>query len=432
MTPRDETLVPRDDFDRLLAAWFEADATTRAPETIADAALARTSGTRQRPRWLPFGRWPAMQTALRLPSLASIPRVAWVLLILALLVALLAVAVAFVGGRKVPPPFGPAQTGLVAFDANGDIYVANADGTNRHAITSGASVDTAPTWSLDGQHLAWFSKTSADARQVSIVIADASGANPWVVATPDTWTFSSVSWSPDGHRLAYIDHVTVTKAGWADSGDLAIADLTAHTTATLTHGVAASDPAWAPDGRQIAFKASNSSAGTSQLDLVGADGANPHRLSTVDSDNAGFSAPQWSPDGTRLLVWGGTGTHDVFVLDAATGQVTNLTNSENADDFWATWSNDGSRIAYETFANPPGPIDIVHVIAADGSGDHVLTNAHVTGSTMLWSPDDKFLIGWDNDGTSSQNLVLIPVDGTTPPTLIPAPSNSITGSWQRR
>ena len=45
--------------------------------------------------------------------------------------------------------------------------------------------------------------------------------------------------------------------------------------------------------------------------------------------------------------------------------------------------------------------------------------------------DDKFLIGFDSDGTASANVVLIPVDGS-PPTEIPAPSNSITGSFQRR
>jgi len=432
MTPRDALPVPGDDFDRLLAAWFEADAPVRAPEAVADVAIARTVSAPQRPRWLPFGRWPAMQTALRFPSFAAVPRLAWLLLVLALIVAIAALGVALVGGHKLPAPFGPASTGLLAFDGDGDIYVANVDGSNRHAITSGSAVDSAPVWSLDGEHLAYFSKASADAGQLSIVIVDASGAHPWVVATIDTWTFSSVSWSPDGHRLAYIDHVLPSAAGWPDAGDLAIADLTNRTTATITHGLRASEPAWAPDGMQVAFKVIDLSTATSQLDLVGVDGSNPHRLSTVESNNAGFDAAQWSPDGKRLLVWAGTDTHDVFVIDAASGRATNLTNTAAGDEFWATWSNDGTRIAYEALADPPGPIDVLHVMAADGSNDRVLGNAQITGATLLWSPDDKFILGFDSDGTSSNEAFLIPVDGFTPATAIRAPANSLTATWQRR
>jgi len=432
MTPRDEVLVPRDDVDRLLAAWFEADAPGRAPEAVAEFALARTAHARQRPRWLPFGRWPAMQTVLRFPSFSPVARAAWVLLAIALLLALAALSVGVFGGHRLPPPFGPAHTGLLTYDGNGDIYVANPDGTNSHAITSGPAVDTAPVWSLDGEHIAYFSKASANATEQSVVVVDAAGGNRWVVATPHTGAFSSVSWAPDGHRLAYIDNVQVGQPGWADAGDLAVADLTTRTTRPITHGLAASDPAWAPDGQRIAFKVSDMVAGTSWLYIVGVDGANPHVLSTVTSDNAGFSTSQWSPDGSRILAWASGPNHQVFVIDPGTGQATNVTNTPQADDFWATWSNDGTRIAYETLRGAGRPIDDVHVMNADGTNDRLLTTANVTGADLYWSPDDHFLIGFDSNGTSSANAVVIPVDGTTPATLIPAPSNSLTGSWQRR
>lgn len=371
-----------------------------------------------------------MQTALRLPSFVPAVRVAWLIVALAVIVALIALAIAAGSGHKIPPPFGPARTGLIAFDASGDIVVANADGTGRHAITSGPSIDISPVWSLDGQHLAFFSKASSTATKQSIVVVDAAGANPWVISTPATYTFSTLSWSPDGHRLAYIDNVQPTQPGWADAGDLAIADLTTRTTKTITHGPLASDPAWAPDGTRIAFKVSDFDLGTSQLDLIPAEGGSLSSLTDITSDNAGFGAPQWSPDGKHLLVWAGQGSHTVYVVDPSTGAATDLTPAHSADAFWATWSNDGTRIAYETFPDPPGPIDVVHVMNADGSANRILANVNVTGSDLFWSPDDRDLLGFDADGTSSSNAIVIPLDGS-PVVAIPAPSNSLGGSFQR-
>lgn len=432
MTPRDEVLVQRDDVDRLLAAWFEADAPRRAPETVVTAALVRTTGARQRPRWLPLGRWPSMQSTLRLPLMPTLPRAAWGVLLVALLVALAVAALAIVGAHHLPPPFGPAKTGLIAFDAGGDVWVANADGSNRHAITSGPAIDSSPVWSLDGEHIAYFSKATPDATVQSIVVVDSQGRQPWIVATPaHVGTYSSISWAPDGRRLVYVDHVQPTSVPGADLGDLAVADIAARTTMTITHGLLASDPAWSPDGKRIAFKVSDPRAESAQLYLVNADGSYPHRPTALDGDSASFSNPQWAPGGRLLLVWTGTIQHDVYVVDADSGRVRDLTNTADAEEFWATWSNDGTRIAYETFRNPAGPLDDVFVMNADGSNRRKLTNAAVTGNDLFWSPDDRYLVGFDSNGLSSSTMYVIPVDGTTPPVAIPAANNSLSGTWQR-
>lgn len=52
--------------------------------------------------------------------------------------------------------------------------------------------------------------------------------------------------------------------------------------------------------------------------MVGADGSGLQRLAQVGADDGTVS---WSPDGTELFVYGGTGS---FPVDATTGDVTPL------------------------------------------------------------------------------------------------------------
>ena len=45
------------DFDRLMTAWFEADAQVRVPDTLLDETLTRTSSRRPLPIWRLPERW---------------------------------------------------------------------------------------------------------------------------------------------------------------------------------------------------------------------------------------------------------------------------------------------------------------------------------------------------------------------------------------
>ena len=95
---------------------------------------------------------------------------------------------------------------LIAFDSDRDglrgVYVAAADGTNARRI-SGDGYASVPSWSPDGQHVAF---VKAEPRRASVW-------NVWL-ATPDGQTLRRVtshelgqpwgaSWFPDGRRLAY-------------------------------------------------------------------------------------------------------------------------------------------------------------------------------------------------------------------------------------
>jgi TolB protein len=67
----------------------------------------------------------------------------------------------------------------------------------------------------------------------------------------------------------------------------------------LTHNTAVTDldPAWSPDGKQIAFVRSQPTRINFDIYVMNADGSNPERL-TRSPD--GEFAPTWSPDGKQI------------------------------------------------------------------------------------------------------------------------------------
>ena len=101
-------MTARDTFGRDLSRWLHEESEHRVPDHLADV-LVRTAGTRQRPWWSSPERWLPMETTLRL---APAPRAVWLLIVLALIVAVVG-AIALAGSqRRVPAPFGPAVNGV--------------------------------------------------------------------------------------------------------------------------------------------------------------------------------------------------------------------------------------------------------------------------------------------------------------------------------
>ena len=178
-------MTQRDDLDRLLSAWLDDPYTPPAPHYLG-RVLERTRRTRQRPAWASLERWIPMADKVLQPATTPPLRMARLLLI-ALLVLALAGAVAFVGSRLIKPTPVIPQGGTAVFvfssivgDAGGDIYLARADGTDVRQLTSGPGIETTPTWSPDGTRIAY---RVWEGGNNSIVVMDAGGGNATTLAT---------------------------------------------------------------------------------------------------------------------------------------------------------------------------------------------------------------------------------------------------------
>ncbi len=129
-------------------------------------------------------------------------------------------------------------------------------------------------------------------------------------------------------------------------------------------------------------------AADSQLTWFDRSGNN---LGAVGSP-AEFSSPALSPDGNRVAAGirdPAAKTRDIWVLDLSRGSQSKLT-FDPKDDLSATWSPDGSRIAFTS--DRRGARDL-YVKSASGTGDdELLLESKLDKNIEAWSPDGRTLI----------------------------------------
>jgi hypothetical protein len=140
-------------------------------------------------------------------------------------------------------------------------------------------------------------------------------------------------------------------------------------------------------------------------------------VTVVDDTYLPFD-PEWSPDGTKLVFVGTTTNRDIMLLDAASGVISNLTQSE-ARDRGPSWSPDGSKITFVSPRDgPDGLYDALYTMNADGSAVAKLTEDSLRMNVPAWSPDGTriaFSLGSEvhvinTDGTGRSYLT----DGSGP------------------
>jgi Tol biopolymer transport system component len=184
------------------------------------------------------------------------------------------------------------------------------------------------------------------------------------------------AYAPDGRRLAF---VLSGGAGFDDSGQkprgpLAIANddgtgLRVLPQLTEEDG----QPAWSPQGTSLVFRGKSGS--NYDLYIVSADGSGLRRLT---DHPAGDSDPVWTGRGGGRIAF--TRTGNLFVVRPDGSGLRRLTVRGGAEPAWAP---DGKRIAFARGRN-------VYVMRAGGSRLRRLTRKG--GVTPVWSPDAKWLL----------------------------------------
>lgn len=271
----------------------------------------------------------------------------------------------------------PAGTFRSSGQANGRVFITDPIGlrpaqefaevspgqcTGCHSVSSSAGLIASTTGGGTGQMMVY----TLDGQPISV---------PQVVGAFSTW-------SPDGSKLAIstLDN------------DIVILDVAAQTVTPLA---GASDPnlldampSWSADGRTIAFVRGGAADAPfrfgqgAEIFTVPASGGVAQPLPGASGNGFNYY-PAYSPDGRWLAFTRhttGTTTYaapeaEVFVVPAAGGAPIRL-RANDADDgsqlsgvsnSWATWSVDGSRLAFTSKRDDPA-YD-VFITAIDGNGN---------------------------------------------------------------
>ncbi|WP_233353193.1 S9 family peptidase [Henriciella mobilis] len=245
---------------------------------------------------------------------------------------------------------------------------------------------------------------------------------------------SSPAISPDGDWIAYVVEGRVEGAD-KTRAQLFMASADGKTVLPMTSAsYDAHSPQWSPDGKQLAFLAARSDLdenAATQVWTLDMRGGEARAYTDVTQGISGF---EWAPDGKRMLLmiqdegenarkkreareagedepelpWvidrrqfkeDGVGYLDrsrthIYVIAERLAEPVQITDGDR-DDHGATWSPDGTRIAYATNVteDPDGNYntDIFVIDAAAGSTPVQVTTNPGGETSPAWSPDGKTL-----------------------------------------
>jgi Tol biopolymer transport system component len=236
-----------------------------------------------------------------------------------------------------------------------DIYTMNPDGSDEHQLTSLSQnlfVANGAQWSRNGRQLV-FPVVTANPVPGQIWVMNADGSNRHMVFTdPNNLDFNT-SFSADGK------HIVFTRCQAGGQPPCAIyrirsdgSNLTALTNFDPNPDIVDAFPEYSSDGDRIAFTSLTREGILEAVYVMNADGSDVQRL-TPPAIGAAF--PDWSPNGERIAF----DTNDPFcqgcffpnpeiwMIDADGDGIKRLSGDPNFLDFNPSWSPQGNAIIFE-------------------------------------------------------------------------------------
>ncbi|HEX7348554.1 MAG TPA: Tol-Pal system beta propeller repeat protein TolB [Rhodanobacteraceae bacterium] len=232
--------------------------------------------------------------------------------------------------------------------ANYSLVVADSDGYNPQTVVQSHEALLSPTWSPNGNEIAYVSFESGDS---AIYIQNiATGARRLVSGRPGI--NGAPRFSPDGKKLAM-------SLSFQGNPEIYVMDLATGSLTRLTHNLAIdTEPSWTPDGQNIIFTSDRS--GKPQLYEIPATGGVPQRLTFQGQYNADVAVDY---DGKKLaMVQGNGNVYRIAVMDRSLGGQETFVSPGNLDSS-PSWAPNASMLLYSADEGPQG---VLYAVSADG------------------------------------------------------------------
>lgn len=244
-------------------------------------------------------------------------------------------------------------------------------------LTQNDAFDIRPTWSPDGETLAFISNRNGASGAgwfgFALWKTPATGGTATQIST-GLQAIHQAHWCPDGSRLVFYN------GQYEPNWDIYTIDQAGGTAVAVTDDQRFNmTPCFSPDGENIAFAAWN---GTHHdiYTIPSAGGA----LLQITNHTADDRFPRYSPDGRQIAFASNrSGNFDIWIITLADGSLTQLT-STSANEFNPDWSPDGSQIAY---MSDQGENFDIYIISSTGGEVMQLTTHSADDEFPAWSPD---------------------------------------------
>ncbi len=287
-------------------------------------------------------------------------------------------------------------------DGRVDFFLSRVAGGGRIQLTKDGALKSDPDFSPDGERIA-FTRQPRGSELPQICVIPSLGGQ----VVPLITGASAPAWSPDSTRLAFLqwrpgEPMALVTAAAADGGDLR----------TLLHGDAAypflRDPAWSPDGSQLAVERSKGGI-SGEIWVIPSAGGSPRRLSD-DLPGVTSHHPVFTSDGSSIVYSSNrAGATNLWLMSLkGAGPPIQLTSGPGPDQSPSV-ARDGKIV----FLNSRHRSALLSYDLHTGRTHELLTH-----SNYLWapafSPDDREIAFSQAEADGSWHIWIVSTDGGTP------------------
>jgi len=254
----------------------------------------------------------------------------------------------------------------------GDIYLVPVNGGEATRLTNDNQGINDLAWMPDGRQIIFSSRRGGINRLWTVPLSG--GALQWFSAAGNQ--VRNPNFSRNGKAMAWMQST--------DNADIWRVELKANAapaavsanepTPVIASTLTDTSPAYAPDGKRIAFVSNRS--GSNEIWVSQDDGSAPLQLTFFQGPQAG--SPRWSPDGKSIVFDSRPdGNADIFTINSQGGQPRRLT-TELSEDIVPSWSRDGQAIYFNS--NRSGSSQIWKMPASGGTATQVTRNGGFEGA----------------------------------------------------
>lgn len=192
--------------------------------------------------------------------------------------------IVFSSDRASPDPLG--RPGFGVREAEQDLFIMDADGSNVVPLTNDAGAEWWPAWSPNGEWIAFVKGRAVDVSRIELIRVD--GSDRRVLADG-----FAPQWSPDGSKLVF---PTEGAAVPGPESEIFVINFDGSGLRNLTAGPNGDNrfPSWSPNGRWLVFTSNRAKEGGWKLYKMRADGSHVTQLVDIDLA-AGAVSADWGP-----------------------------------------------------------------------------------------------------------------------------------------
>ena len=298
--------------------------------------------------------------------------------------------------------------------ANASIWILDADGGEPVPVTDEEHLNVSPQWLPDSRHLLFVSDRDGP-RGIYVVEVGPEGPRGPPRSVPGSSDPHSISISADGRRLAYarfpvaqnIWTIPITEAGVASISDAV--PVTEGNQVIEAHALSA-------DGEWIAFD--SKLLGEFDIYKQRITGGSAQLVADV---TGGAYDPDWSPDGTEITFYAGSGSEGKVLVGSAEGGTPEQLTDSLRFVSRPEWSPDGLAIAFQSRGFQGVKPWNLWIVSRDGVGlpwgDPVQLTDLAHCEAVRWVPDGASLTcnvgGGGRARVSMDGEVLVRYDPST-------------------